>query len=93
MISQTEPQTTRKEMQVMGEQLLSTVEKLLHEGNVRRITIKHGEHIIAEFPLTVGVIGVLTAPMLAAVGAMSALVADCTIEVERVEPPLEAYIP
>ena len=80
-------------MQVVGEKLLTTVEKLLHEGNVRLIIIKHGEHIIAQFPLIVGVIGVLTAPMLAAVGAMSTLVADCTIEVERVEPPLDVYIP
>lgn len=92
MVSQTEPQVTREEIQIKGEQLITTVQKLLHEGNVRRIIIKRGTHIIAEFPLTVGVLGVLMAPMLAAVGAISALVTDCTVEVERVEPPLDLYV-
>ncbi|HVB22248.1 MAG TPA: DUF4342 domain-containing protein [Ktedonobacteraceae bacterium] len=92
MVSQTEPQVTREEIQIKGEQLITTVQKLLHEGNVRRIIVKRGTHIIAEFPLTVGVLGVLMAPMLAAVGAISALVTDCTVEVERVEPPLDLYI-
>ncbi|HEU5086128.1 MAG TPA: DUF4342 domain-containing protein, partial [Roseiflexaceae bacterium] len=55
----------------------------IHEGNVRRITIRQGEQTIAEFPLTIGVIGVLMAPVLAAVGALAALLSDCTIEVER----------
>ncbi len=92
MVSQTEPQVTREEIQIKGEQLITTVQKLLHEGNVRRIIVKRGTHIIAEFPLTVGVLGVLMAPMLAAVGAISALVTDCTVEVERVEPPLDLYV-
>ena len=93
MVSQTEPQITRKEMEVRGEQLVTTVQKLLHEGDVRRIIVKHGKHIVAEFPLTVGILGVLMDPMLAAVGAIGALMADCTIEVERVEPPLEVDYP
>ena len=93
MITQTEPKTIREELRVTGETLLASVKKLIHEGNIRRITVKQGEHPIVELPLTVGVIGVVLAPMLAAIGAMSALLADCTIEVERVEPPLETELP
>jgi Domain of unknown function (DUF4342) len=93
MITQTEPKTTREEVQLMGEHLVTTVKKLIHEGNVRRIIIKQGEHTVMELPLTVGVVGVLLTPTLAAVGAISALIANCTIEVERVEPPLEVSIP
>ena len=63
---------------------LHLVQELVREGNVRRIIIKdeHGKSIV-EIPLTVGVVGVLLAPALAAVGAVAALVADCTISVER----------
>ena len=89
MTTQTEPKTTRQQVQVMGEHLLTTVKKMIHEGNVRRIIIKQDEHTIAEFPLTIGVVGVMLAPALAAVGAISALLTSCTIEVERVEPPVE----
>ena len=59
MITQTEPKTTLQEVQIMGEHLLTTVKGLIHEGNVRRIIIKQDEHTIAEFPLTVGVVGVM----------------------------------
>jgi hypothetical protein len=71
---------------VTGGELIDRVKQLIHEGNVRRIVIRQGEHIILEFPLTIGVIGAVLAPMLAAVGAVAALAADCTIEVERNEP-------
>src|SRR6266699_678318 len=77
----------REEFQVMGEQLLTTVEQLLHEGNVRRISIKHEGQSVLEIPLTIGVVGVLVAPLLAAVGAIGAAVTNCTIEVVRSEPP------
>ena len=93
MITQTEPKTTREEVQLMGEHLVTTVKKLIHEGNVRRIIIKQEEHTVLELPLTVGVVGVLLTPMLAAVGAISALIANCTIEVERVESPVEVSVP
>lgn len=83
MITQTEPKTTREELQIKGEQLLTTVKKLIHEGNVRRIIIKQEGHTVAEFPMTVGVVGVVLAPALAAVGAISALLTNCTIEVEH----------
>jgi hypothetical protein len=58
----------------------------VHEGNVRRVLIRNAEgQVIVEFPLTVGVVGAALAPMWAAVGAIVALVADCTIEIERKE--------
>ncbi|HEX6292226.1 MAG TPA: DUF4342 domain-containing protein [Herpetosiphonaceae bacterium] len=70
-------------IQVKGSELIDRIKALIHEGNVRRVVIKQGEDTIVEFPLTVGVVGAVLAPMLAAVGAIAALVADCTIEVER----------
>jgi hypothetical protein len=75
--------TWQESFKVTGEQLLDAVRKLLHEGNVRRVTIKQDGRSIAEFPLMVGVIGAVFAPVLAAVGAIAAVVTDCTIEVER----------
>jgi hypothetical protein len=56
----------------------------VHEGNIRRIVVKHDGETVAEFPLTIGVVGVVLAPVFAAVGALIALLADCTIELERV---------
>ena len=70
---------------VQGGELVDRVRQLVREGNVRRIVIKQGERSIAEFPLTAGVVGVVFAPVLAAVGAIAALVTDCSIEVEREE--------
>jgi hypothetical protein len=70
-----------------GSQLFEKVKQLIHEGNVRRITIKQDGDTIAEFPLTLGVVGAALAPLLAAIGAIAALVNDCTIEIERNEDP------
>ncbi len=70
---------------VQGGELVEKVRQLVHEGNVRRIVIKQGERSIAEFPLTAGVVGVVFAPILAAVGALAALATDCSIAVEREE--------
>src|SRR5437588_9761156 len=91
-MSQTDPnlqagQRYQEELQVMGEQLLARVKELVHEGNVRRIIIKQEGHTIMEIPLTVGVVGVLVAPALAAIGAIGALIAQCSIEVVRSERP------
>lgn len=80
-----EDKTTHTEsMEVEGDDLVGRIKEIVHEGNVRRIIIKNdeGEKLI-ELPVTVGVIGTLLAPPLAAVGAVAALVAKCTIEVER----------
>ena len=82
-----EQKSYTEELQVMGEQLLSKVRELLHEGNVRRIIIKQEGRTIMEFPLTVGVVGVVAAPVLVAIGAISALIAQCSIEVVRSEAP------
>ncbi len=70
--------------EVKGEELLKKVKALIKEGNVRKITIsnKKGKELIT-FPLTLGVVGALIAPVLAAVGAVAALVAECTVTVER----------
>jgi hypothetical protein len=78
-----------EELQVMGEQLLSKVKELVHEGNVRRIIIKQEGQTIIEIPLTVGLAGVILAPTLAAIGVVGALLAKCSIEVVRSEPPTQ----
>lgn len=70
---------------VQGGELVDKVRQLIREGNVRRIVIKQGDRGIAEFPLTAGVVGVVFAPVLAAVGAIAALVTDCSIAVQREE--------
>ena len=68
---------------VAGDDLVRRVKELIHEGNVRRVVIEHGGRTIAEFPLTVGVVGAVLAPVVAAIGALVALLKDCTIHVER----------
>src|SRR3954453_16588468 len=70
-----------------GSEIVETVKQLIHEGNVRRVTVKQNGETIAEFPLTVGLIGAAIAPAFAAMGAIAALVADCTIEIERESAP------
>jgi hypothetical protein len=76
-------QNRMETIKVEGGQLIDQIKRLLHEGNVRRIVIKQGERTVVEFPLTIGVVGVVLAPVLAAAGALAALLTDCTIEVER----------
>lgn len=83
-------QTYTEELQVKGEQLLAKVKELVHEGNVRRIIIKQEGHVIAEFPLTFGVVGMLLAPPLAAIAVIGALVTQCSIEAVRTEQPTDA---
>jgi hypothetical protein len=73
-----------EELKVKGDALLSKVREIVHEGNVRRIFIKDSEgKTLIEVPLTVGVVGVLVAPVAAAIGAIAALAADYSIVVER----------
>lgn len=75
-----------EEFTVNGEELLAKVKSLINEGNIRRIIIKDDSgKTLVELPLTIGVVGALIAPMLAAVGAIAALVTKCTIIVERRE--------
>lgn len=75
----------REEVSVSGENLLTRVKELIHEGNVRRIIIKQDGRTMLEIPLTVGVVGTLLAPELAAIGAIGALIAQCSIEIVRSE--------
>jgi hypothetical protein len=75
----------RESFKVNLEELGDRLTKLVHEGNVRRVIVKREAETIAEFPLTAGVVGAVLAPPLAAIGAIVALVANCTIEVERVD--------
>ena len=70
-------------IKIQGSELLEKVKQIIHEGNARRVIIKQGDRIVAEFPLTAGVVGALIAPVLAAIGALVALLKDCSIEVER----------
>ncbi len=75
-----------EEFSVSGEELLAKVKSLINEGNIRRLIIKDEDgKILVEFPLTIGVVGAILAPVLAAVGAIAALVTKCTIIVERRE--------
>ncbi|MGH2355793.1 MAG: DUF4342 domain-containing protein, partial [Chloroflexota bacterium] len=73
-IEQTE-RSTMETVQAQGAELIDVVKRVLHEGNVRRISIKQDDRVVVEFPLTVGVVGTLLAPVLAAVGALAALLA------------------
>ena len=78
---------------VKGDEVVSQVLRVVHEGNVRRVVIKQGQRTIAEFPLTIGVVGALAAPVLAALGALAALLTDCTLHVQRAEEPKKAVAP
>ncbi len=73
-----------------GENLLHKIEELIKEGNVRKITIhdKSGDELMS-FPLTFGVVGAVFAPVLAAIGAIAALIGECSITVEKDDVPLE----
>lgn len=75
-----------EEFSVNGDDLLKKVKEIIAEGNVRRITVrdKSGKNLV-ELPLTVGVVGAVLAPILAAIGAIAALVTECTILVERAD--------
>jgi hypothetical protein len=82
-MQQVQQRLSPESIEAKGGQVIDTVKQLIHEGNVRKISIKKEGHTIAEFPLTFGVVGAAVAPAVAAIGAIAALVTDCTIEVER----------
>ncbi len=71
-------------IKIDGGQLADRIRQIVREGNVRRIVIKQSGRTVAEFPLTVGVVGTVFAPVLAAIGALAALLTECTIDIERV---------
>ncbi|MBC8274694.1 MAG: DUF4342 domain-containing protein [Chloroflexi bacterium] len=74
---------------ISGEELVDKVKQLIHEGNIRRVRVIHEGKTVLEIPLSIGApaaaIGIMAAPVLAALGAFAALVTECTIEVEKVE--------
>ena len=74
---------------VSGSQLVDKVKQLIHEGNIRKVRLLHEGRTVLEIPLSIGApaaaVGILAAPILAALGAFAALVTECTIEVEKIE--------
>ena len=84
MIKMNEEKTFTEEIKVSGEQLVDTVKKLIHEANVRRVIIKNEEgKTLIEMPVSIAGVGVILAPIVAAVGAIAAVVTNCTIVVVK----------
>ena len=78
--------THNEEFKIDGEKLIAKIKELLHEGNIRKLIIKDKEgKVLMEIPMTFGVVGVLLAPQLAAIGAIAALVTEATLVVEKSE--------
>ncbi len=78
--------STKEEFRVNGDQVLAKIKELIKEGNIRRIILKNEkDKVLMEIPVTFAVVGAVLAPLLAAVGAMAALLTKCTIVVERKE--------
>ena len=74
----------KEEIKVSGKNLVSTLKKLIEEGNVRHVLVKNKSgKTIFEFPLTAGVIGAALLPVFAGLGAVAAMIGDCTITIER----------
>jgi hypothetical protein len=87
MTATTESAVHTEQHRVDGPRLLAKVKDLIHEGNVRRITIKNDEgRTLLEIPLTFGVVGAVLVPVFVAVGAIAALAADYTLDVEKIDP-------
>ncbi|MFM8368490.1 MAG: DUF4342 domain-containing protein [Chloroflexota bacterium] len=79
--------TYTEEFRVEGEKIITKIKELLHEGNIRKVIIKDKDgKILMEIPVTIGVVGVLIAPQLAALGAIAALLTEATVVVEKAEP-------
>lgn len=81
--------TAKEKFTISGDELVEKIKQLIHEGNIRRVRIIHEGKTVFEIPLSIGApaaaIGIVAAPLLAAIGAFAALVTECTIEVEKVE--------
>lgn len=79
--------TTWESFKIEGGAIVEHLRKMIREGNVRRVVIEHQGKTVAEFPLTAGVLGIVVAPVLAAIGALVALLKECTIHVEKIDTP------
>jgi CBS domain-containing protein len=83
-----DPNTRSEEFQFSGDTLLSRIKEILREGNIRRVVIKNEDgRVLIDIPLTIGVVGTLLAPQLAAIGAIAALVLRGSIVIEKETPP------
>ena len=82
---------TNEKFTVSGSQIVEKVKQIIQEGNARRVRLLHEGRVVLEIPLTIGApaaaIGILAAPVLAALAAFAALVTECTIEVDKTEAP------
>ncbi len=76
----------KETLQVSGSEIVGRVKELIKEGNVSKVLVKHKGKTVLEVPVTVGAAGVLLAPQLAAIGAVTALFTRCTLEIERAGP-------
>ena len=82
----TEEKTRTEEFEFNGEELIALIKELIHKGNIRRIILKSEEGLVlVDIPLSIGILGTLVAPQLAALGAIAALVTKGTIVVEKIE--------
>jgi hypothetical protein len=82
-----EERVRKEEFRVRGDAVIAKLKEILHEGNIRRITIQNEDgNTLIEIPLTIGVVGVLFLPVWAAIGAIAALAANLNIVVEKIEP-------
>ena len=92
----TDTKSTWESFKAEGNNVAEKLKDMLKEGNVRRVVVEHDGRTVAEFPLSIGVVGVVLAPVFAAVAAVVALVKDCTIKIERepaATPPSDAPAP
>jgi hypothetical protein len=82
--------STTEKFAISGSQLVDRIRQLIHEGNIRRVRILHEGRTVLEIPSSIGApaaaLGIMIATVLAALGAFAALVTECTIEVEKIEP-------
>jgi hypothetical protein len=80
--------STSEKFTILGDELVHKVKQLIHEGNIRRVRVIHEGKTVLEVSLSIGApaaaIGIMAAPVLAALGAFAALITECTIEVEKV---------
>ena len=79
-------QTFWQKLEGTTDQVLAEIKRLIAEGNVRRVVVKQHGQTVAEFPVTVGVIGAIIEPLAAAIAALAAVLTECVIEVERTTP-------
>jgi len=81
-----EQKVRTEEFEIQGEQIVAKIKELVRQGNIRRISIKNEDgKTLVDIPLTLGVVGALFLPQLAAIGAIAALVSNCTIVVEKTD--------